>query len=119
VITEKDLQEAIAECQGERNPNANTCIKLAAFLTIKEHMYPDAKGQEDLHLFQPQRGYSYAPPPDEAETIIDYDSDTEFGRLINGRKASEILPVVDELVSEVVQTINPRLYAAFIRKIKS
>ena len=119
MITEKDLQEAIAECQGERNPNANTCIKLAAFLTIKEHMYPDTKDQEDLQLLQPARGYSYAPPPDEAETIIEYASGTEFGRLINGRKASEIWPIIDELVSEVVQTIQPRLYSAVIRKIKS
>ena len=35
MITEMDLQEAIAECQGKRNPNADTCIKLAAFYIIK------------------------------------------------------------------------------------
>ncbi len=40
MITEHDLQEAIAECQGKRNPDANTCIKLAAFYTIKEHLFP-------------------------------------------------------------------------------
>ena len=39
MITEKDLQEAIAECQGERNPNANTCIKLAAFYTIRNELF--------------------------------------------------------------------------------
>jgi hypothetical protein len=39
MITEKDLKEAIAECEGERNPNANTCIKLAAFYTILDNMY--------------------------------------------------------------------------------
>lgn len=116
MITEQDLQEAIAECQGERNPNANTCIKLAAFLTIKEHMYPDAKEEAPLQLL-PTRGYSFAPPPEEVETTIDYQSDTEFGRMIEGRPAKEIWPVVDELVSEAVHTINPRLYEAFIRKI--
>ena len=41
MITEQDLQEAIAECQGERHPNANTCMKLAAFYTIKNELYPD------------------------------------------------------------------------------
>ena len=39
MITEKDLQEAIAECKGKRNPDSSTCIKLAAFLIIQEHLY--------------------------------------------------------------------------------
>lgn len=128
MITEKDLQEAIAECQGERNPNANTCIKLAAFYTIRDHLFPEEAEQLTKQPVSSQIGdsgfempsaYSYAPPPDEVETTINYYSDTEFGRLIDGRKASEIWPVVDELVSEAVQTINPRLYEAFLRKIKS
>lgn len=116
MITEQDLQEAIAECRGERNPNANTCIKLAAYLTIREHLFPDA--QETLELI-PSRSYSYAPPPEEVETTINYDSDTEFGRMIDGRKAKEIWPVVDELVSQGVRGLSPRLYEAFIRKIKA
>ena len=43
MITEKDLQEAIAECIGQRNPNANTAIKLAAFYTIKRELYGEDK----------------------------------------------------------------------------
>lgn len=116
MITEQDLQAAIAECQGERNPNANTCIKLAAFYTIRDHLFPE-KTQEELPI--PQLSYSRAGPPEEVETTIDYQSDTDFGRLIDGRKASEIWPVVDELVSEAVQATNPRLYDAFLRKIQS
>lgn len=118
MITEQDLQAAIAECQGERNPNANTCIKLASFLTIREHMFPQ-KGEE-LRLLPETRGYSYAPVPEEApdEPVIDYQSDTEFGRLVYGKKARDILPVIDELVSEAVRVTNPRLYHAFIRRLK-
>lgn len=112
MITEQDLQAAIAECQGERHPNSGTCIKLAAFLTIREHLYPAATPIPAT--------YSYAPPPEQVENpTIDYESDTEFGRLIYGRQAGEIWPVVDELVSEAVRTIHPRLYEAFIRKIRS
>lgn len=118
MITEQDLQAAIAECQGERNPNANTCIKLASFLTIREHMFPQ-KGEE-LQLLPETRGYSYAPEPDPEpeEPVIDYRSDTEFGRLVYGRKARDILPVIDELVSEAVRVTNPRLYYAFLRRLK-
>ena len=116
MITEQDLQEAIAECQGERNPNANTCIKLAAFYTIKEHLFPD---QVKNSATEPLPAYSYSPPPDEVENTINYESDTEFGRLIYGRDPAEVWPIVDELVTEAVQAFNPRLYEAFLRKIKS
>ena len=118
MITEQDLQAAIAECQGERNPNANTCIKLASFLTIREHMYPQ-KGEE-LRLLPETRGYSYAPEPEEPseDPVVDYQSDTEFGRLVYGKKVQDILPVIDELVSEAVMATNPRLYYAFLRRLK-
>lgn len=127
MITEQDLQEAIAECQGERNPNANTCIKLAAFYTIRNELFgkPEQLTNQsnssqigDMSFKMPD-GYSFASPPEQVEKTIDYYSDTEFGRLIDGRKASEIWPIVDELVSEAVQTFNPRLYEAFLRKLKS
>ena len=50
--------------------------------------------------------------------VIDYQSDTEFGRLVYGKKVQDILPVIDELVSEAVRATNPRLYYAFIRRLK-
>lgn len=114
MITEQDLQEAIAECQGQRNPNASTCIKLAAYYIIKDQLYPE---KQEPKIDLPQMGYSYA--PEQVETTIEYYSDTDFGRLIDGRKASEIWPIVDELVSDALQTVNPRLYDAFLRKIKA
>lgn len=116
MITEQDLQEAIAECLGERHPNANTCIKLAAFYTIKDNLFPE-RSKDTTEAVEPVRSYSFAPPPEEVETTINYYSDTDFGQMIEGRKASEIWPIVDELVSEALQTVNPRLYDAFIRKI--
>ena len=128
MITEQDLQEAIAECQWERNPNANTCIKLAAYYTIRDHLFPQEADQLTKQTVASQIGdnnfeihnaSSFAPPPDEVETTIDYFSGTEFGRLIEGRRSSEIWPIVDELVSEAVQVTNPRLYAAFLRKIQA
>lgn len=115
MITEKDLQEAIAECQGERYPNANTCIKLAAYLTIQEHLF----GKQPNDVPVPDLRYSYASDPAErVETTIEYYSDTEFSAAIEGRKANEIWSIMDELMS-VLQTTNPRLYAGVMRKIES
>lgn len=112
MITEKDLQEAIAECQGVRNPNASTCIKLAAFYIIQEHLYGKQEQTTD-----PMPTYSYATKPEPVETAIDYYSDTDFAQAIDGRSAADIWPVIDELMT-VLQATNPRLYAGVMRKIE-
>ena len=107
MITEQDLQEAIAECQGQRNPNANTCIKLAAFYTIRRELFGEEKDAER------QPGYSYAaPPPD----VISFSSGSEFSEAIKGRPQAEVWPVIDELM-ETVQAIEPRLYNAVMDKL--
>lgn len=107
MITERDLQEAIAECEGQRNPNASTCIKLAAFYTIREHLFP----QRDHPM---EEYYSYAEPPD-AERI-GYISDSEFSQAIQDRYPDEILPIMDELMT-TLQIVNPALYAGVMRRV--
>ena len=111
MITEQDLIEAIAECQGERKPNANTCIKLAAFLTIKNELYGKAEDEERSPSFLPS-GYSYANGP-----TIDSSGDTEFSQIINGKDPSTVWPVIDELMS-TVQALMPRLYNGVIQRLQ-
>lgn len=108
MITEKDLQEAIAACQGERNPTSNTCIKLAAYYTIKEHLFPVNKS-ESVEI---SRNYSYASQP-----TMRVESDTEFARLVDGMGWEEVFPVIDELMS-TIRVLNPRLYAGVLRKLE-
>lgn len=108
MITERDLQEAIAECLGQRNPTANTCIKLAAFYTIKQNLFPDA---EPI----PQYSFSAAPPDEQTESIT-MNSGSEFSRAVDGRDVNEIMPVIDELM-DTLKIVNPRLHAGVMRKI--
>ena len=114
MITEQDLQAAIAECKGKRNPDSSTCIKLAAFLIIQEHLY-GTPSVSDTATALP--AYSYAAPPEQVETIIDYQSDTEFSAVIDGRRADDVWPVMEELM-EVLRRTNKPLYNATIRKIQ-
>lgn len=111
MITEQDLQAAIAECKGKKDPNANTCIMLAAFYIIKEHLYPE---RDVTQVNEPER-YSFDPPPD--NTTIELESDSEFAQVVNGRTVDEILPIVDEAM-EALKVLNPRFYASIIRKIE-
>ena len=108
MITIADLDAAIAECQGERNPNANTCIKLAAYYTIKNAMQ-DRPVSSD---------YSFSPAPVQHidPNYIDYNGDSDFARLINGRNPDEVWPTIDELMDVLLAT-NPRLYHGVMRKL--
>ena len=110
MISEHDLDEAIAECKGKRNPTASDCIKLSAFLQLKERMYPEKAGKS-VPL---EQSYSYSTGNDS----IQYSSESEFGKLVYGREIDQILPFLDDLV-ETVKVINPKLYNAFIGKIKA
>lgn len=110
MIRESDLQEAIAECEGQRNPNANTCLKLAAYYTIRDHL--EAQGNAPV-----LPGRSYAPEPPQPETI-QWEGDSEFARTIRGLPVSYIMPIMDELM-EAVQVLQPRLYAGVIRKLNN
>ena len=101
MIKKADLETAIAECHGKRNPDAHTCIMLAAFYTIKREMFGDD-------------GYSYAPAP--VRNTIEIDSESEFARVISGKDQSEVFPVIDELM-ETLNIIQPRLYNAVMDKL--
>ncbi len=105
-----DLEAAIAECQGEKNPNANTCIKLAAFYTIKNELYGKSDKPELI-------GYSTEPPQAEtSQQIVDIDSDSEFAQAANGKPITAVLDVIIEIVDTLYYTNKP-LYKAIIRRL--
>ena len=110
MITEQDLREAIAECEGERNPNANTCIKLAAFYTIRQHMFPT--NSLESTKWSPPVNYSYAEPPK-----VGYSSDSEFGKIVSSMEWDSVLPVIDELM-DTLHVMMPKLYDGVIRKLR-
>lgn len=105
MITTDDLKAAIAEMQGERNPNANTCIKLAAYYTILRELEPDNNSE-----------YSHSPAPEPVKETVDYYSETEFGRLVQDKPVKDVMSVMDELIS-VLSAIQPRLYNGVMRKL--
>ena len=120
MITEQDLTEAIAECVGKRNPDANTCIKLAAYYTIMRELYGEKSQSADAEKVAPS--YSYSPPPtvDLDEKTIRYSGDSEFSDVVNGMNINDVLTVIEELM-EVLRVANSstgRLYNATLRKLK-
>lgn len=103
MIRENDLLEAIAECEGAKNPNANTCIKLAAYYTILENLYgkPQEK-EEKKHV---------------SSTKIAF-SESEFSKITSDKGIENVFPVLDDLV-QTISVLNPALYNSFINQLNS
>lgn len=106
MITEKDLREAIAECHGTRNPNANTCIKLAAYYTILNSLYGNQIAPAASN------NYSYAAAADD---VIKY-SDSEFSQCVEKIGIEKAFPIIDEIMN-TLSVINPKLYRCAIGKL--
>lgn len=105
MIARTDLIDAINVCQSEKNPDANTCIKLAAYYTILNAMNESDKGM------------SFAQQPAPPDTRIHFESDSEFAEVLQGKEMNSVLDVLDELMI-AVHAINPRLYNATLRKLR-
>ena len=116
MITEPEIGQAIMECLADRDPNAWTCIRLAAFLTINMLLYGKPEQLQMVEQAPSLQGASFdAGPP--MEEIVDYQSGTEFGKLIDGKRAAQIWPVLDELMS-ITHDLHPQIYQAVMNKIK-
>ena len=102
MITEKDLTDAIRECESEPI-TPNKVSKLADFYIIYEHLF----GQPV------DTAYSYAP---HAEKVIYTDSGNEFLQAVNGKDTEKVMAIIDELM-EAVKILQPRMYDGVIYRI--
>lgn len=90
-----DLEEAPATYQ-----NAE---KLATFYSLYDHLFVT---KEPMNRIESIR-----------EVIIGKYGDSEFMRVIEGKKAEAVWLVMDELL-QTIQMLQPRLYNATIEKLK-
>ena len=116
MITKDDLEAAIAECLGVRNPSANTCIKLAAFYTIRNAMFDDNKPIDNSYAEQPYLSMTSA-EQDTPRQVVEYISETDFAKAMNGMDSEKAWAIIDELVATIYIT-NRQLYNALMRKIE-
>lgn len=110
MITEHDLAEAIAECEGQRHPNASTCLKLASFYIIRDKMFP--KQQENEPMFYSTKSEEQQ-MNEKAEHV---ENESEFRQAVIGLSLNEVVEIMDELM-ETLKVISPRLYDGVMRKV--
>lgn len=107
MITEQDLREAIAECEGRRHPDASTCVKLAAFYTILNNMAekdatPERKTESGGYSFQAGPGIQYGA--------------SEFSGIVQQKGIDRAWPIIEEIM-EVLAVVEPKMYESAMRKL--
>lgn len=109
MITEQDLAEAIAECEGQRNPNANTCLKLAAFYIIRDKMF---------HVEHEPNFYSMQSKEQKMteEKVEHKENESKVRQALVEMEKNDIINLMDELMN-TLQVISPRLYDTVVRKL--
>lgn len=122
MITEKDVQEAIAYCEGKLDPKRDDALLLAACYTIRREMFGSGEPVEKIDKLP---AYSYAAPPETTETLPRYSGadtvgdygDSDFLRAVQGKDPAAMWAVMDEMM-ETLKMVNPRVYEGVMRKIR-
>ena len=97
MVTERELYEAIRECESAP-PSYQNCEKLAVFYTVYDKLFANSSKKTAK------------------STYIQPVSDSEFMRLIVGKDWTSLLAILDELMDSV-KILQPRLYDAVMRKL--
>lgn len=109
MLERREVEERIAEIKNKRDQTETECVKLAAFLIIRDDFYKNAVGSYG----------DAAPNPTAApvvETVIGEHGDSEFLQLIAHRDADHVWAVLDEAM-ETLKVMQPRFYAGVLRRI--
>jgi len=107
MIREEDLREAIAECEGSRNPTAGTCLKLAAYYAILNQKY----GKTEPMPEETKVNYSFASAPELAF------SDSEFSKIVERKGLEKCFGILDE-TAQAMEIVSPKLYRGMMRKLQ-
>ena len=98
MISEKELLEAIKECHAQKNPNAGTCLKLASYYTILEHMNKESESQ------------TYSRKAEAKGDVV--------SRAVSTKDAEKVFELLAELI-EAVKVYNPKLYDSFMQRLEA
>ena len=115
MITEKEVEQAIQECM--RDPiTGNKRAVLADLIIIQDYLFGEPTRAQEVPQPIPMQSYS-APPTEQVEIYVETNGDSEFLKVVNGRKAERVWKLMDELV-EAVKILHPRMYTTFIDKVQ-
>lgn len=101
MFSKNELLDAIDELEMSPATYQNA-EKLATFYSLYDHLYGD---KSKMSAVESSR-----------EVIIQSHGDSEFLRMISGKRSEDVWQVMDELM-ETIKMLQPRLYQATLERI--
>ena len=100
-----------------RDPiTGNKIAVLADLIIIQDYLFGEPARALEVPQPMPMQSYS-TPPMEQVEIYVETNGDSEFLKVVNGRKAERVWKLIDELV-EAVKILHPRMYTTFIDKVQ-
>lgn len=108
MLERREVEERIAEIKNKRDQTETECVKLAAFLIIRDDFDKGAVGS-----------YGDAAPATAKteESVVGNHGTSEFLQVIAGKDAETVWKVIDETM-DTLKLMEPRLYAGVLRKLE-
>ena len=115
MITEREVLQEIEKCMQEPTTGQKRSV-LADLFIIHDHLFGEPTRAQEVPQPMPMQSYS-APPMEQVEIYVETNGDSEFLKVVTGRKAERVWPLINELV-EAVKILHPRMYTTFIDKVQ-
>lgn len=104
MFTERELLEALDECQNDLPKSFSTAEKMAVFYTILDHL----RAEDSYRM-------SHDSAPKAEEVIGDYGT-SEFFLTVSGKEARKVWLIFGELM-DALKVLNPKLYSRTIERL--
>lgn len=104
MFDERELLDAIDQCQNDMPKTFSTAEKLAVFYTILDHLRSGY-----------QMSYDSEPTKIEEKIIGNYGK-SEFFLAVNGKESEKVWSIFGELM-DALKVLNPKLYSRTIERL--
>ena len=115
MISLHDIEQEISLLEQKETSYSN-CERLAMLYIVRDRLKNKTDGIGDSYRTkQPEN------PPTKLESsqIVKLPDSSDFFKAINGKNIESVWKIMDELMTDTLRIIQPRLYDSVIQKLKS
>ncbi len=115
MLTLREVENAIAELEDVRNPNASTCAKLANLYIVREHLSGESPDYSRVAYSQASAPVMSAPA---VSAKLEVSGNSDFVKTITGKDSAAVWKVINELMDNL-KIVNPNFYESVMGKIRA
>lgn len=115
MLTLREVENAIAELEDVRNPNASTCAKLANLYIVREHLGGESPAYTPVAYSQASAPVMSAPA---VSAKLEVSGNSDFLKAATSKEPGAVWDIIDDLM-DTLQASYPKAYETVMRRIES